>query len=96
MQWAKLGYNSVADVSKKMKQFSQLYWINKGERTPNPAFSIFMLKAQHRYDDRSGQTENNNQIQINITSYKDNETKPVIEVTNTEPGSVKDDKDAKE
>ena len=70
--WKLKGFPGVAEAFEKIKTLQEFKMMNKGMNARNPAFQIFMLKANHGYieTDRRISTK---QVQhnVNIVNYTD-------------------------
>ena len=54
-KWKDRGFAGVAEAHKKIEALQEIYLLNKGINARNPAFSIFLLKANHGYQETSKQ-----------------------------------------
>lgn len=80
--WRNKGFPVVSDSFEKIKTIQEGYFINRGDKARNPAFQIFMLKANHGYieTDRRLQTSEVKHI-IEVVNYHDKHKGKPIETT---------------
>ena len=65
--WEKLSI-PIADALKKIDTFQEVYCAKKGFKMRNPAHAIFMLKANHGYQETS-KIEHEHNITVNVTDF---------------------------